>query len=421
MIDRFDFDQTQPLLLLIEFTVLSLLRIDGWLRPTMNDSRWTRLILWSGDYLSLIRSFTGWIFYSPRCSVGSRSSSLSIDPHYIRGELTKAECPMLALEELRENLYRIVVPLPDSPLKEINSYTLTSKDRNLVIDTGMNRPECREVLEQGLAEIGLDLGRTDFVATHLHADHQGLISTLMRAGSRAYMGAADTPAFRQGPADTWSRDGFMGSYGSRSGFPEKDLEASMQNHPGFKYSSGAGVDFVALEEGDRFDVGDYHLEVIHTPGHTAGHICLFERDQGILFSGDHVLGDITPNIATWSDDGDPLADYLASLRKVKPLEVALCLPGHRTPVADFQGRVEALIEHHRERADEVFDILTNGPGNAYDIAGQMTWSIRARCWEEFPVMQRWFATGEAIAHLRFLEGEGRVNRLDGDDEIVFSA
>ncbi|HJL52453.1 MAG TPA: MBL fold metallo-hydrolase [Arenicellales bacterium] len=323
-------------------------------------------------------------------------------------------------EELKPNLYRIVVPLPDNPLKEINSYTLTSDDRNLVIDTGMNRPECQQVMEAGLAEIGVDLARTDFISTHLHADHQGLISTLMTSSSKAYMGELDTPAFREGSGDTWSKDGFMGNYGARSGFPQGDLEASMQNHPGFKYSSRTGVDYIKLREGDSFDVGDYHLEVIHTPGHTQGHVCLFDQSRGIFFSGDHVLGDITPNIATWSDSDDPLANYLSSLGKVESLDVEICFPGHRTPVADFKGRIRELIHHHDERANEVLEILERGPANAYDTASRMTWSIRAKSWEDFPVMQRWFATGEAIAHLRYLQGKGQVAQVEEDDRIIFS-
>lgn len=328
------------------------------------------------------------------------------------------------IEEICPNLYRIVVPLPDSPLKEINSYTLTSDTqnggRNLVIDTGMNRPECREVLEAGLLDIGVDLQRTDFLATHLHADHQGLISTLMTSGSLAYMGALDTPSFRSGSTDTWSKDGFMGNYGGRSGFPAEDLQTSMQNHPGFKYSSKSGVDYIDLNEGDNFVVGDFNLEIIHTPGHTAGHVCLYDREKRIFFSGDHVLGDITPNIATWSDDGDPLADYLTSLEKVSSLDVALCLPGHRTPIEDFPKRIDELIEHHRERADEILQILRKEPHNAYDTAGKMTWSIRARSWAEFPVMQRWFATGEAIAHLQYLEGRGQVQHREENGQIVFA-
>jgi glyoxylase-like metal-dependent hydrolase (beta-lactamase superfamily II) len=324
------------------------------------------------------------------------------------------------VEEVRPNLFRIVVPLPNSPLKEINSYVFTSAKRSLIVDTGMNRPECLEVLEAGIAAIGIDLERTDFVATHLHADHQGLISTLMRNGSRAYMGALDAPAFGEGTGDTWSKDGFMGDFGRRSGFPAEDLEASMQNHPGFRYSGSAPVDYIALAEGDTFDVGDYHLRVIDTPGHTQGHVCLFDAKAKIFLSGDHVLGDITPNIATWSNEGDPLGDYLESLKKVAGFDVQLCLPGHRSVIEHFDARLDELVEHHRERANEVLDILDAGEANAYDTAGGMTWSIRAACWEDFPVMQRWFATGEAIAHLRYLEYKQLVRCREADGNFIYS-
>ncbi len=324
------------------------------------------------------------------------------------------------VEEIRSHLYRVVVPLPGNPLKEVNSYILTSPDRNLIIDTGMNRPECREVLEAGLDEIGVDLERTDFISTHLHADHQGLISTLMRPGSKVYMGALDTPSFT-GTSNTWAKDGFMGDYARRSGFPQEDLGASMQNHPGFKYSSAKTVEYIKLQEGDAFTIGDYHLTAVHTPGHTNGHMCLYDADRQIFFSGDHVLGDITPNIASWSDDLDPLDDYLTSLAKVDKLDVELCLPGHRSVIQNYHGRIEELVEHHRVRANEVIEILESGDKTAYDTAGQMTWHIRANSWQEFPLMQRWFATGEAIAHLIYIEGKGLAGKQIVDDLIVYSA
>ena len=68
----------------------------------------------------------------------------------------------------------------------------------------------------------------------------------------------------------------------------------------------------------------------------------------------------------------------------------------------------------------MLEILERGPANAYDTASRMTWSIRAKSWEDFPVMQRWFATGEAIAHLRYLQGKGQVAQVEEDDRIIFS-
>jgi glyoxylase-like metal-dependent hydrolase (beta-lactamase superfamily II) len=323
------------------------------------------------------------------------------------------------MEEILPRLYRIVVPLPGNPLKEINSYVFTSNDRNLILDTGMNRPECREVLFGGLDELGLDLDRTDFVVTHLHADHQGLVSSLMRDGSKAYMGEADASPMRAGPGKDF-RGSPMGDYAGRSGLPLEDLKASLTNHPGAKYGPGAFVDYVFLNGGETFKVGDYTLEVVSTPGHTRGHMCLYERKLKLFFSGDHVLGDITPNIQAWSDEDDPLNDYINSLKRVDELEVERCLPGHRSIIEDFSGRIAGLIEHHRIRANEVISILQGETLNAYETASRMSWDIVAKSWEDFPLMQKWFATGEAIAHLRYLEEKGVIEREERDGVIYYT-
>ncbi|MEE9556244.1 MAG: MBL fold metallo-hydrolase, partial [Candidatus Adiutricales bacterium] len=308
-----------------------------------------------------------------------------------------------------------VVPLPRNPLKEINSYVLTSSERNLIIDTGMNRPECIEVFQGGLEELKIDLEKTDFMVTHLHADHLGLVATLIREGAKVYMGAADAQPMRTGTG--W---GSMGDYAGASGFPETELDAALSSHPGVKYGPQAMMDFTILREGDTLSVGDYSLRAIETPGHSNGHVCLYEPDKKILFAGDHVLGDITPNIQAWSDDQDPLDNYIKSLKKVLALEMEVILPGHRTIIQDGKKRIKELLEHHRVRANEVITILARGKKNAYQTAAEMKWDIQAKSWEHFPVSQKWFATGETIAHLRYLEGLGLIQRERVDGQIIYS-
>jgi glyoxylase-like metal-dependent hydrolase (beta-lactamase superfamily II) len=324
------------------------------------------------------------------------------------------------IEEIRPGLHRVVVPLPGNPLKEINSYVLTSSDRNLIIDTGMKRPECQEVLEAGLDEIGVDLDRTDFIATHLHADHAGLVSTLLGSGSRAFMGALDAQVMKLDFVDL-RKTIPLTEYAIRSGFPAEEVRASLHHHPGNKYSGERTVDYVPLQGGETFEVGAYRLEVVATPGHTNGHISLYEPDKKLFFSGDHVLGDITPNIQAWSDEHDPLATYLSSLKKADQLDVELCLPGHRSLIRDFSGRIGELVEHHRVRANEAISILTGDRKTAYQTASEMSWDIVARSWEDFPIMQRWFATGEAIAHLRYVESKGLIRRELIDGQVFYSS
>lgn len=321
-------------------------------------------------------------------------------------------------EEILPNLYRIVVPLPGNPLKEINSYVLTSEDRTIIIDTGMNRVECRAVLEAGLEEIGVDLEKTDFIVTHLHADHQGLVSTLLRNGSKAYMGEADAVLLKTHRGARLSPS--ISDYAGLNGFSAGELQASLTNHPGFKYGAPSVVDYIHLTGGETFEIGDYTFHTIPTPGHSHGHMCLYEPQKKILFSGDHILGDITPNIQAWSDDQNPLDLYIRSLKSVIELDVTLCLPGHRTIIKDFRKRIGELLEHHRRRANEVISILVRGSKNAYQTASEMTWAIVADSWDAFPIMQKWFGTGETIAHLRYLEELGLIRREVKYGQILYS-
>jgi glyoxylase-like metal-dependent hydrolase (beta-lactamase superfamily II) len=110
-----------------------------------------------------------------------------------------------------------------------------------------------------------------------------------------------------------------------------------------------------------------------------------------------------------------------SLDKVYHLDVDIVLPGHRSFFADFRERIDALKEHHEQRAKEVLNVLGPGPMNAYDIAGGMTWDIDCESWKDFPIAQKWFATGEAIAHLRYLEGKGRIRREIGPIVTFFAS
>ncbi len=319
-------------------------------------------------------------------------------------------------EEILPNLYRIEVPLPGNPLKSINSYVLTSKERNLIIDTGFNRKECHEAFEKGLNDLNVDLEKTDFLSTHLHADHQGLIPTFAKNGAKAYMGKIDAQHMEKGGG--WEK---MLKYGAISGFPVDDLIAAVDNHPGHKHGPEQSITWTYFHDGDIITIGDYELRCLETPGHTWGHICLYEPDKKIFFSGDHILGDITPNIQVWSKDDDPLKSYMESLNKVAGLDIIYTLPGHRSLIKDCDKRIQELKSHHLERCNEVLDILAKENQSAYETAARMTWDIVAKSWDDFPLMQKWFATGEALAHIRFLENKNLISQAPSSGEGIYYA
>jgi glyoxylase-like metal-dependent hydrolase (beta-lactamase superfamily II) len=149
-------------------------------------------------------------------------------------------------------------------------------------------------------------------------------------------------------------------------------------------------------------------------------MCLYEPEKKVFVSGDHILRDITPTIQLWSDEWNSLEEYLASLDKIYRYDVELVLPGHRSIFRNCWERIEELKDHHHQRLREIVSILESGPKNAFQVASQMSWDITYDSWDLFPVSQKWFAIGEAISHLRYLEAKGTVQRQSGTGIRVFS-
>ena len=131
-------------------------------------------------------------------------------------------------------------------------------------------------------------------------------------------------------------------------------------------------------------VNDYKFYCIETPGHTAGHMCLYEPEKKILISGDHLLFDISPNVSQWFEDSNPLDDYIQSLDKIYNLDVELVLPGHKAVFKNNKERVQELKSHHQIRIDEVLSILKNRDMDAYQVASEMEWDIPFKNWDLFP-------------------------------------
>lgn len=322
------------------------------------------------------------------------------------------------VDEILPNLYRIEIPLPNNPLKALNSYLIKAPERSLIIDTGMNREECARAMASGLEELSVDLTRTDFFITHLHADHAGLVGNLASSTSQIYFNEIDATLVNRGLSDEeWQETNRL--YKAH-GFPEDELEKAIAAHPAKRYSSRKKIDYHIVREGDLVDIGDYSFTCVETPGHTPGHMCLYEPARKILISGDHILFDITPNISFWTDFKNSLKVYLSSLEKVLTLDVDLILPGHRRIWNNHKNRIAELKAHHHARLDEVIAALKDGDKTACQIAPYIAWDIDCTSWDVFPTQQKWFALGETVAHIEYLEENNAVSRKIKNGKIVFS-
>jgi glyoxylase-like metal-dependent hydrolase (beta-lactamase superfamily II) len=165
-----------------------------------------------------------------------------------------------------------------------------------------------------------------------------------------------------------------------------------------------------VHHADRLQLAGREWWCIHTPGHTVDHLCLFDPENGILLSGDHVLPGITPHVSGVRK-ADSLKSYLATLDLVARLPgVELGLPAHGEIFHDVRGRVDAIKEHHAERMELLRDAaLALGPATVPELSHEI---FPPRHWGTM-------AESETFAHLEHMVHAGAAERYERDGELVY--
>ena len=317
------------------------------------------------------------------------------------------------------NIFKIDVPLPDNPLRNLNCYIIQDSGETLILDTGFNRPECKEVLLAGLEQLDADWNKTNMFLTHLHSDHTGLAPTVMEdKPGKIYISEKDHAVLRAHmEGDRWKEtdDLFY-----REGFSREQLAELRVSNPARGLEPTRYFEAEYIAHGDTITVGRYAFVCVSVPGHTPGQMCLYCPEKKIMFTADHVLFDITPNITHWKDTKDALGDYLESLVKIRGYEMETALPAHRKNEMDVYVRIDQIIEHHLVRLCETVDALAEHPDcHATEVAAHLKWSMRGKTWAEFPLSQRWFAVGETMAHLDYLIVRGMAAKDESGERHAY--
>jgi len=186
----------------------------------------------------------------------------------------------------------------------------------------------------------------------------------------------------------------------------------------------AGAPEVLLEDGDTISNDSFEFEVVWTPGHSPGHICLYERDKRFILTGDHILYDTTPHVGFNPQSGDnPLGDYVSSLKKLEGLKIHFVLPGHGPVFNAVALRVNKILEHHEQRKKAIMKSLRDGLKTAYQIAQQIPWTSSAgdTAFQDLSVWDKRMAVTETLAHLKLLTEEDRVSNVDMDGASLYVA
>lgn len=321
---------------------------------------------------------------------------------------------------------KLPVPVPTAELTEVNSYLIEGQDDFLLVDTGWDTQQTLQALESQLADVGVGFEDIrQIIVTHFHPDHYGLAGKLkQRSGATVALHRVEQEFVHSRYVDM---DGLLAETADLlrlHGVPQHELPRLQKASLGVRKYVLPVLPDIALCGGEKVTHGRFDFEVVWTPGHSPGHVCLYEAKRRVLISGDHVLPTIFPNVSLHPQSGDnPLGDYLRSLRVVEQLDVDLVLPAHEHVFAGLRQRVSELYRHHEDRREAIVNVLKEGAKTAYEVSLRIPWIVNgvAMSFEELSALDRRLAVMSALAHLEPLCAEGRAERLRRDGTIVYGA
>jgi glyoxylase-like metal-dependent hydrolase (beta-lactamase superfamily II) len=273
---------------------------------------------------------------------------------------------------------------------------------------------------ESLEELKIDVREIDYCfITHIHIDHIGLAKKLKELNPNMKILMHDITY----ELLKWETN--------RANLEDLKKEASKVAEQMIKYGiskeQGKRViqfftywpQFLTYQEPDIIlNDGDIildKLEVIWTPGHSFGHICIFDKRNQYLFSGDHILSRITPHIGNFVvneflhekyrnfDFNNILKYYLSSLDKIDKLNPKIIFPAHQEVIFNPHERILAIKEHHRNRLKKISDLIKNKPLSPFQIS-QMHFGT------ELDEINSYMALSEVLGHLLYLENEGKARK-----------
>ncbi|MHB8463595.1 MAG: MBL fold metallo-hydrolase [Acidimicrobiales bacterium] len=320
--------------------------------------------------------------------------------------------------EVAPNVLRMQLPITMPGLGHVNTYVFVDDRGIALMDPGLPTPSEYAALEARLHSVDLAVADVHTVyVTHSHPDHFGLAQRLTRSGKK--------------PVEFIAHEAFAAGWRIAAGETVDVIDIDpdqLPQHNPFDGETPWGRQWVRPQHAEHFEfeqptptrfvrngemvrLAGREMFIIYSPGHTLDHICLNDPEEGVFFSGDHVLPSITPHISGLGSGTDPLLMFEESLEKVGGMDgIRLALPAHGHPFTDLRGRTEVIRAHHEERLLKMRDISQEiGAATVEELSHHL---FREMHWGPM-------AEAETYAHLEHLRLAGLAERHGEKGEMVY--
>ena len=314
-----------------------------------------------------------------------------------------------------DKIYKIELPIP-FPLQTTNVYFIDEPPRTLV-DTGIKTKASFEALKKGLKKIGFSLNLIErILITHAHIDHYGQAKRIALAtGAPVYIHSIEYGRTRS----IIHSLGLLKVVLLRNGVPEAFVNEAVHYIESIQKMADSLEEAFFLTDGDSIPFDSMRWRTIHCPGHSPGLACFYWPEKKLLFTGDHLLKEITPNPILDISEGKSsfhypsLQEYLTSLEKVERLEISLILPGHGEEITDAKALIQKIFTHHQERMERILSVLSDKEKTPFEIAMDLFPGI--------PPFEIFLGISEVLGHLEILKGKGRISVKEKDGKDYYSS
>ncbi len=313
-------------------------------------------------------------------------------------------------ERILPGVWRLRMPLPWPGVPHGNAWAVAADGGVVLFDTGYAGEDGTARLEFALAQFGFVLADVRLlVCTHTHSDHYGLAGPIVdAAGCELWLHPAwgHIRAMADDPEGALER---RIEVARQSGVPAKALARYQES----RRSTATGVARVIGPDHELVDGVEVHTDLgawrVHeTPGHAPSHVVFHQPDRGLMISGDHVLGRVSP-FFDYGHTPDPVGEFLQSLETVEKLETSLCLAGHGRPFRDVPAKARAnrdVVEAGLERVRGAFG---EGPRTAFEVVGELVGA------ENLNAASAAWGLQMALAYIDHLTLRGELAEVEGSD------
>ncbi len=326
--------------------------------------------------------------------------------------------------DIIEGVHTIKVPTP-FPVGPVNCYLIEGEPLTM-IDTGPKTSKSLLAVKQGLQALSCNLSDIEqILLTHSHVDHAGMVAQIARERERFHSNPPVVWVHQRDAESIVNYNRYMERYTkafvrliTASGVLESESKMPIPKNR-LEFFKQIGESFPParqFSEGTIFKTGIGELSALWVPGHSPGSSCFSCDEERVIFSGDHILGDISSNPSISFDDSEKIGilTYLDSLEKVLSKEGFVALPGHREPILDINARIKALKTEYTEKLQKAATLLTPKPQTIYEISRMVygkydPHSLILALAETYDLLR----ILESNNHAKFIEHNGAVLVIQG--------